>query len=133
MRAGRDALQRLADSPVLAAEAMDAIAVGGRDAVVSLDTATSDGARLLRDAWVGADELRRTLPSLAGALAGEHRSAATMAAAHADAAAELLDTFVYGGGVHVGLEPIGQQLDRGIAQLDRIRIEVPRVRRAWER
>lgn len=138
MRAGRDALQRLADSPALAAEAMDAIAAGGRDAVVSLDTAGTDGARLLRDAWVGADELRRTLPGLAGALAGEQRSAATMAAAHADSAADLLDTFVYGGGAHLGgvgelPSTVGVQLDRGLARLEQIHVEVPRRRAAWER
>jgi hypothetical protein len=133
MRAGRDALKQLVDSPVLAAEARDVIAAGGREAVVSLDGASTEGARLLRDAWGGADELRRTLPGIAGSLEGDNRAAATMAAAHADAAADLLDTFVFGGGQHALLEPVTTQLDRGLARIGEIHVEAPRRRPAWAR
>jgi hypothetical protein len=132
----RASLARLANEPARAAEALAPITgARGLDALDALRDAPTEGASLLRAAMHSA---REAVGEFGIALSGApdaHVGQLQLATAHADAAADLLDSFAYasthGWSIDQLATSAGGHLDRAAEAASTVRIVQPRPVRAW--
>jgi PPE-repeat protein len=134
--ASRAGLERLANEPARAREALAPITQAtGRAAIDALGTAPAQGAELLLAAMASARGAADAFGIAAGAAPAAHVGQLQLAAGHADAAADLVESFAYASTHGWSIEQLatgaGTHLGQAIDAAAPVRIEAPRELRAW--